>query len=675
MNYLIHEKSAYLRSHAQQPVLWYAWGEEAFQKAWNENKPILISIGYQACHWCHVMARECFEDPEVARVMNEHFICIKVDREERPDVDQLYMDAMLLSGRSGGWPLNCFALPDARPFYGVTYVPKSRWLELLRRLAHLYKTNPQEVQQMARQLGEAMQKLDASLLEALPTDSKPLHLPWSEITKTLLKDIDWVWGGDWSDQKFPMVPRWLLSLDLALLEDVPQLLKATHLTLHKMAYGGIFDPIEGGFMRYATDRAWRIPHFEKMLYDNGLLLVLYSLAYRLDRRPVYERVLRKTANFLLSTMRLPSGLFAASLSAESEDGREGAYYSWKAEELEAILTDPTDRSLFFIAHDISLEGNWQLHENILYRALDDRELSERLGLNEEEVTARLEALYERLRPIRAERPKPFRDEAAIISWNAYAVWGLTEAYKATGEGTYLYAAQTAAHALLSSGSSLQRLNKEDTWYGEAFAEDYAALALALIHLYTVTGNEFYLEKSLYITEEGIHFFYDSKEKVFVFTGTETRGLSMRRKDVFDTSTPSSNALFAEVLWLLSRYYHRADFQEKGRILWARMRQQMTRNPFLTAYLLRTALRETHAPLSLIYRGQVMEPFWGRYEPVVGWVGYVRSSDTRIPVTAAYAHYPEEKWCLCIGNACRPPVPDIAAVWTYIDEEKARISSQ
>jgi uncharacterized protein YyaL (SSP411 family) len=670
MNYLIHEKSAYLRAHAHQPVLWYPWGEEAFQKAWNENKPLIISIGYQACHWCHVMARECFDDPEVARVMNQHFVCIKVDREERPDVDQLYMDAMVLSGRPGGWPLNCFALPDGRPFYGVTYLPKKRWLELLSRIAHLYEHHPDEVRNMAQQLSDALKKLDAALLET-PTNFRPLNLPWEDITKALLKDIDWVWGGEWNMQKFPMAPRWIASLDLALLRSAPQLLKALHLTLEKMALGGIFDPIAGGFMRYATDRAWRIPHFEKMLYDNGLLLTLYSLAYRNHPSPLYERVIRKTVRFLLSDMRLPTGLFAASLSAESEDGQEGAYYAWRAEELSAALPDRADQELFFMAHDISLEGNWELNQNLLYRALDDEALADRLGLPTEEVVNRLEKIYEQLRPIRAQRPQPFRDEAAIISWNAYAIWGLVEAYKALGEESYLYAAQTAMHALLPRQGSLQRLHKENQWYGEAFAEDYAALALALIHLYTATGNELYLEKALAITEEGIQLFYDSREQVFLFAAQDMRGISLRRKDVFDTSTPSSNAMFAEVLWLLGHYFQREDFHEKVRVILSRLRQQLIQNPALTAYLLHTALREAFARLSLIYRGQAIEPFWKRYEPVIGWVGYVRSADTRIPATVGYAYYPEGKWCLCVGNSCRPPAPDIETLWKYIEEEKNR----
>lgn len=670
MNYLIHEKSAYLRAHAHQPVLWYPWGEEAFQKAWNENKPLIISIGYQACHWCHVMARECFDDPDVAQVMNKHFVCIKVDREERPDVDQLYMDAMVLSGRPGGWPLNCFALPDGRPFYGATYLPKKRWLELLTRIAHLYERHPDEVRNMAQQLSDALKKLDAALLET-PADARPLHLPWEEIIKALLKDIDWVWGGEWSAHKFPMAPRWIASLDLALLRSAPQLLKALHLTLEKMAYGGLFDPITGGFMRYATDRAWRIPHFEKMLYDNGLLLTLYSLAYRTHPSPLYERTIRKTAQFLLSDMRLPSGLFAASLSAESEDGKEGAYYAWRAEELSTILTDAADRELFFIAHDISLEGNWELNQNLLYRALDDDTLADRLGLSVEAVVSRLEKLYAQLRPIRAQRPQPFRDEAAIISWNAYAIWGLVEAYKALGEESYLYAAQTAAHALLPQQGSLQRLHKENQWYGEAFAEDYAALALVLIHLYTATGNELYLEKALTITEEGIQLFYDPKQQVFLFAAQDMRGISLRRKDVFDTSTPSSNAMFVEVLWLLGHYFQREDFHEKVRLIVSRLRQQLMQNPALTAYLLRTTSWEAFARLSLIYRGQAIEPFWKRYEPIIGWVAYVRSSETRIPATAGYAHYPEGNWCLCVGNACRPPAPDIETLWKYIEEEKNR----
>ncbi|MCS7189827.1 MAG: DUF255 domain-containing protein, partial [Bacteroidia bacterium] len=378
MNHLITEKSEYLRAHAHQPVDWYPWGEDAFQKAWQEDKPIIISIGYNSCHWCHVMARESFEDPEVARLMNSLFVCIKVDREERPDVDQLYMDAVMLTGRPGGWPLNCFALPDGRPFYGVTYLPKKQWIALLERIGKLYQEKPEEVREMARKLSETMQKLDSTLLEELPPQPTSPKIPWEEVLKGLLRDIDWIWGGEWSNNKFPMPSRWIFSLRAGIILQKPELLRATHLTLQKMALGGLFDPIDGGFMRYATDRYWRIPHFEKMLYDNGLLLALYSEAYRQQPNSLYERVIRKTADFLLNQMRLPDGLFAASLSAESE-GEEGKYYVWSFEELREALPDPTLQQVFFTAYEVSPEGNWHGGTNILYRTLDDAEVAERLG--------------------------------------------------------------------------------------------------------------------------------------------------------------------------------------------------------------------------------------------------------------------------------------------------------
>jgi uncharacterized protein YyaL (SSP411 family) len=315
---------------------------------------------------------------------------------------------------------------------------------------------------------------------------------------------------------------------------------------------------------------------------------------------------------------------------ESEDGQEGAYYAWRAEELAAALPDRADQELFFMAHDISLEGNWELNQNLLYRALDDEALADRLGLPTEEVVNRLEKIYEQLRPIRAQRPQPFRDEAAIISWNAYAIWGLVEAYKALGEESYLYAAQTAMHALLPQQGSLQRLHKENQWYGEAFAEDYAALALALIHLYTATGNELYLEKALAITEEGIQLFYDSREQVFLFAAQDMRGISLRRKMSSILAHPLPMPCSPKRCGSSGITFSGRTFHEKVRVILSRLRQQLIQNPALTAYLLRTALREAFARLSLIYRGQAIEPFWKQYEPVIGWVGYVRSADTRIP---------------------------------------------
>jgi len=675
MNHLITEKSDYLRAHAHQPVDWYPWGEEAFQKAWTENKPILISIGYSSCHWCHVMARETFEDREVARLMNEHFVCIKVDREERPDVDQLYMDALLLSGRPGGWPLNCFALPDGRPFYGVTYLPKPRWIALVRRIADLYRQEPQTVQDMARRLSQAIQQFDTSLLEAVPEVPTPPKIPWEEVFQALLRDVDWIWGGAWSSQKFPTPSRWLFSLRAGLLLQKPELLRATHLTLEKMALGGLFDPIEGGFMRYATDREWRIPHFEKMLYDNGLLLGLYSEAYRQKPKPLYRKVIQKTASFLLERMRLPDGLFAASLSAESE-GQEGAYYAWRFDELEALLPEADLRKVFYTAYEVSPEGNWEGGLNLLYRVLSDAEVAERLGLSIEAVEEALEEAHARLRTHRNQRTPPPRDEAAIISWNSYAIWGLVEAYKALGEPLYLYAAREVAHTLLEAFSdSLQRLHKEDRWYGEAFAEDYAAFIVALIHLYTVTGTERYLIRAQAFLEKSLELFYDEKEQVFCFTAKTLRVFPVRRKDIFDTSTPSSNSLFAEALWRLAKYFQRADYEEKVRVILGRLRRQMAENPTLASHFLQVALLEEACPLALIYRGSHLLSFWKRYEPQIGWVGYITSPESAIPALKSYAEAPEGTWCLCTWGACRLPVHSEEAFWQQVEVEKERLKSQ
>lgn len=672
MNHLITEKSEYLKAHAHQPVDWYPWGEEAFQKAWNENKPIIISIGYNSCHWCHVMARESFEDREVARLMNELFVCIKVDREERPDVDQLYMDAVLLTGRSGGWPLNCFALPDGRPFYGVTYLPKKQWIALLHRISQLYETQPEEVRAMARQLSEAMQALDASLLEAAPVSPTLPKLEWEEVFKNLLQDIDWIWGGEWSHTKFPMPARWIFSLRAGVLLNKPELLRATHLTLQKMAMGGLFDPIEGGFMRYSTDRQWHVPHFEKMLYDNGLLLALYSEAYRQQPNPLYAQVVRKTADFLLERMRLPDGLFAASFSAESED-KEGVYYAWSMEELQRVLADPSLQKVFFTAYEVSPEGNWENHLNLLYRALDDAAVAERLGLSSEEVATALEEAHRRLRIARQQRPSPPRDDAAIIAWNSYAILGLIEAYKTFGEERYLYAARQAVHALLPTDTTdLQRIHKEDRWYGEAFAEDYAAFTLALIHLYTVTGNDTYLLRAYEFMEKSLELFYDPKEQVFCFTARTLRVYPIRRKDIFDTSTPSSNSLFAEALWRLSKYFQRQDYEEKVQIILSRLRKQMAENPTLATYFLQVALLEERAALAVFYRGADILPLWSRYEPVIGWVGYLSQGETSIPALSSYAQASEGSWFVCTYGACLPPVSRIEDLWGIVEAEKHRL---
>ncbi|MCS7162897.1 MAG: thioredoxin domain-containing protein [Bacteroidia bacterium] len=674
MNHLVGQQSAYLRAHAHQPVDWYPWSEEAFQKAWKENKPIIISIGYASCHWCHVMARECFEDREVARLMNQHFVCIKVDREERPDVDQLYMDALLISGRPGGWPLNCFTLPDGRPFYGVTYLPKKSWMALLERLSRLYRENPQEVQEMARRLSEAIQKLDAKVLEPVSSTAR-YPVPWEIVIEALLRDIDWIWGGEWNNTKFPMPSRWLFSLRAGILLEKPQLISATHLTLKKMAMGGLFDPIEGGFMRYSTDRFWRIPHFEKLLCDNGLLLALYSEAYRHNPLPLYKEVIQKTAAFLLESLQLPDGLFAASLNAESE-GEEGKYYVWRLEELKAALEKPDLQKVFFATYEVMPEGNWKDGQNVLYRALEDEAVAERLGLSVEAVRQALAEAHMRLRQVRRQRVPPERDEAAIIAWNSYAILGLIEAYKALQEPSYLYAARRAVHALLpSTGVDLQRIHKEDRWYGEAFAEDYAAFTVALIALYTVTGNETYLLRALDFMERSLELFYDPQEGVFCFTAHTLRFMPERRKDIFDTSTPSSNSLFAEALWRLSRYFQRSDYQEKVERILARLRRQLAENPTLASHFLQVALLEERSPFAVIYRGPSIAPLWSRYAPEIGWVGFVAQEETAIPAFTSYTGLSPEHWCLCTYGACLRPVADLETLWQLIEQEKRRLATQ
>lgn len=672
MNHLITEKSEYLRSHAHQPVDWYPWGEDAFQKAWQENKPLIISIGYNSCHWCHVMARESFEDHEVARFMNQHFVCIKVDREERPDVDQLYMDAILLMGRSGGWPLNCFALPDGRPFFAVTYLPKARWFSLLKRIAQLYAEKPDQVREMAQRLSEALQHLDTAFLGEKRESFSHMEIPWETVLQKLLEDTDWVWGGAWSEMKFPMAARWIFSLRAGILLQKPELLRATHLTLEKMAMGGIFDPIEGGFMRYSTDRFWHVPHFEKMLYDNGLLLVLYSEAYRQQPSRLYKIVIQKTADFLLDKMRLPSGLFAASFSAESE-GEEGLYYTWRYEELEAALPDPEIRKVFLAAHPVSAEGNWEKHRNILYRSKDTPTLAKELQLSEESVEATLESAYQQLRMVRQQRTPPLRDDAAIVAWNSYSIWGLIEAYKALGDIRYLAGARQAAHVLLEQKTNgIQRIQKDNLWYGEAFAEDFAAFALALIHLYTVTGTESYLLQAKEIAQHGIQTFYDEGEGVFAFTAQALRILPTRRKDIFDTSTPSSNSLFLEVLWRLSRYFHDTSYEEKVHRILSRLMEKMVNNPTLASHFLQVALLESRAPLAVIYRGEDIAPLWQRYEPAIGWIGFLRESETAIPAFKSYTGAAPGQWFLCTYGACLPPVPSLEVLWSAIEQEKGRL---
>ncbi|MFY7734429.1 MAG: thioredoxin domain-containing protein [Bacteroidia bacterium] len=557
-NALIHASSPYLLQHAHNPVNWVEWSEETLQRAKNEDKMILVSIGYSACHWCHVMEHESFENEEVAELMNQHFICIKVDREERPDIDQIYMDAVqLLTGR-GGWPLNCFALPDGRPLHGGTYFPIEQWKKTLQSIADFYQTRKEEAFQYAAELTNGINKLD----HIIPVENTEIKLETIDnAVENWSKNFDLIYGGyNWAP-KFPMPNNWAFYLQYYKQSNNPLYLDAVIKTLDGMANGGIFDQIEGGFARYSTDLYWKAPHFEKMLYDNGQLVGLYANAYQLTKNNLYKDIVYKTHQFLQHELTHETGLFYSALDADSE-GVEGKYYIWTRQELISILGD--DEPLFSIYYSVDAYGNWEHGANILYKTRSHEELKKLTGKTIIEIEQIIEKCNTLLLTERNKKTKPGLDDKVITSWNALMISGYCEAFKAFGDIAFYTTAQKALDSILQHlwvDKTLYRIYKNGKISIPGFAEDYACLTKALIDFYQISFDEKYLIKANELMELSMAYFYSEEKKLFYFKSNTDAALIARKLDLTDDVIPSANSIFGHCLQALSFYFSNNQYEK------------------------------------------------------------------------------------------------------------------
>jgi uncharacterized protein YyaL (SSP411 family) len=552
-NALIHESSPYLLQHAYNPVNWRPWGEEALKVAAEQNKPLLISIGYSACHWCHVMEKESFEDTAVARIMNENFICIKVDREERPDIDQIYMNAVQLMSGQGGWPLNCFATPDGRPFYGGTYFPKKQWIEVLKEISTLYQTDLQKVENYANKLTEGVQSTE--LIERKAVNNK-FDLSIIESGMQRWKSaFDTKEGGNDQAPKFPMPNNYqfLLNYYYHTKDDAVQ--KHLELTLKKMAYGGIYDQIGGGFSRYSVDKDWKVPHFEKMLYDNAQLISLYAETYQWSKNELYKKVVEESVDFVERELMHPDGIFYSALDADSE-GEEGKYYVWQKEELKEILQD--DYQLFANHFNINQKGFWEHGNYILLRSQDDESLSKKADMSLKDYRAKIETLKEELLSIRQKRIKPGLDDKSLTSWNALMIKGLSDAYLSLGNEKYVSMAKKTAHFILDNlqkeDGSLFHNYKDGKASINGYLEDYSFTIEAFIALYQCTLNEFWLKEAQKLADYSIAHFYDMESGMFFFTNDKDPKLIARKMEVSDNVIPASNSSMAKGLHQLGTLF-------------------------------------------------------------------------------------------------------------------------
>jgi len=441
-NELIHETSPYLLQHAHNPINWQAWSLKALNQAKTENKLLLISIGYSACHWCHVMEHESFEDMEVAKMMNDHFVCIKIDREERPDIDHIYMTAVqILTGR-GGWPLNCIALPDGRPIWGGTYFPKENWMPALKAVAGFYAENRIQTEEYATKLQIGIEQNSLVPIAGESTETDFLLLP--SILKKWDPQFDTKYGGTKGEPKFMLPNNWqfLLRAGQEFLDE--KIVNQVKLTLKKMAFGGIYDQVGGGFARYSTDEIWKVPHFEKMLYDNAQLLSLYSEAWKIDQDPLYQQVISETVSFLKRELHSPENGFYSALDADSE-GEEGKFYTWQKPELERLID--SDYELFIEYFNINSDGFWEHNQYILMRTEENESFTATYQLSIEELESKIRNWKQILLAEREKRIRPGLDDKILTSWNAMIISGLISCYNAFGNPEYLELAFDNAHFL------------------------------------------------------------------------------------------------------------------------------------------------------------------------------------------------------------------------------------
>ncbi|MCS6925486.1 MAG: thioredoxin domain-containing protein, partial [Candidatus Binatia bacterium] len=500
-NRLIHETSPYLLQHAHNPVDWYPWGEEAFAKAKAENKPILLSVGYSACHWCHVMEHESFENEEIATLMNELFVNVKVDREERPDVDEIYMNAVqMLTGR-GGWPLTVFLTPEGKPFYGGTYFPPvdrhniPGFARVLRAVAQAYAERPHEVERATAQIVAQLEKLSHHQQTARPLHEDTL----AKAAASLAQYVDPVYGGLGGAPKFPNSSVFAFFLRQYHATGDTRYLEVTTHTLRKMAAGGVYDHLGGGFHRYSVDARWLVPHFEKMLYDNALLARLYLEAYRATTDPFFRHVAADILAYVEREMRDPQGGFYSTQDADSE-GEEGKFFLWSREEVMRVLGDEVGE-IFCRYYDVTEVGNFE-HRNILHPTLTLEQLAALFRRDREEVERLLAEARRMLFAVRETRVKPLRDEKMLTSWNGLMISAFVDAYLTLGETRYVEIAQQAADFLLThlyTDGRLLHCFKDGQAKFNAYLDDYAFLAAALLDLYEATFDHAYLTRAVELT--------------------------------------------------------------------------------------------------------------------------------------------------------------------------------
>lgn len=658
-NRLIHESSPYLLQHAHNPVDWQAWGKEALAQAQKEDKPILLSIGYSACHWCHVMEHESFEDETVAEIMNNHFVCIKLDREERPDIDQIYMDAIQHMGLNGGWPLNVFLMPNQKPFYGGTYFPKPKWIELLESVAVAYQKNKDKLGESAEQFAAALNQSEAEKLDFGQLKEQDFTEQDLAVTFEMLKKFfDQDQGGTLGAPKFPMPVIWEFLTTYHQLTDDKEALAHLALTLNEMANGGIYDQIGGGFARYAVDAEWFAPHFEKMLYDNGQLISIYANGFLATKNNRYAEVVAETIDFCERELKAEKGGYHAALDADSE-GVEGKYYTWTYQEWQDVLG--TESDLLAQYYGIEPSGNWENGVNIPYlkSSLDD--FARLKNISPDAFKKQLSNAKALLLQKRAERVRPGLDNKILSGWNGLLLKGLCDAHKALPANGYDRLAFDLADFLISQFIHNGKLFRTYTDHNKlpGYLEDYAAVIQGLLSAFELSSHKQYLDTAQQLSQYCIDHFFDEQEQLFHYTDANGEALIARKKEIFDNVIPSSNAIMAENLHWLSIYSGDDRFHTISNEMLKQVKHIIRKEPRYMAKWAHVLSLKLRATKEIIIMGEnakaEQQTFWQHHFPNVCVLASQQPDDNLTIFKGRTAINNQTTFYVCENRACKLPV--------------------
>ena len=663
-NDLVNETSPYLLQHAYNPVNWKAWNENSLEEAKEQNKLIVISIGYASCHWCHVMEEESFENDSIARIMNDNFINIKVDREERPDVDKVYMNAVQLMTGKGGWPLNCITLPDGRPVFGGTYFTKEQWSKILKDVSKLYKENPQKVEEYAQRVTEGIQTS-----ELITLNKEEAVFKNEEIIAGInlsREQLDTINGGFKGAPKFPMPNTLDYLLRYQYHFNEPELFKYIKKSLTKMAYGGIYDQIGGGFSRYSVDNRWHIPHFEKMLYDNAQLVSVYSKAYLQDKNELYKNIVKETLAFVNDELNANNGAFYSSLDADSKNENneleEGVFYTWTKQELKALIKD---YKLFANYYNVNTTGFWENDLYVLIRDQSVTEFAKKNKLTKDELKQKIADWKSTLTLARNKRNKPNLDDKILTSWNALMLQGYIDAFRAFDDNEYLDKAVKIAEFLvknqLRGDGGLNRNFKNGKSTINGYAEDYATVIQAFISLHEVTLNEKWLLLSKKIMEYTITHFFDSTSGMFFYTSNEDPNLIARKTEVIDGVISSSNSIIGNNLFKLGHYFSDKKMTKITEQMLNNLKIEITKNPlgYSNWMHLMTNLTQPFYEVAVVGENanSVTKELFKKYLPNI----LISASDKESELPLLEYKYIEGETLIyvCVNGACKLPLADIS----------------